>query len=359
MHFKDFMTKLLTRAVIIFIWIFLLACFLYWPKFSPASKDSINVFTWGGVLDESLVQSFEKKTGIRVNINNYSSNEELIMKLKATEGQGYDLVIPSDYAVSILVKNQLVKELDRKQLPFFNELLPGLLGHFFDPDNRYSIPLTWEVFGLGIDRDFFAAPFRPSWKMIFDPDVVNYRIAMVNDPIEAIEMAGFYLYGPTSSLSLEQANEIKNLLLRQKAWVEAYASARADYFLATKNCPLVVTSSSYIFRSKRDFDFIDFFIPEEGSFISIENLCIPKTSDKDFLVYQFINHLYQAQAIHAYWDSFRIFPALNDKKQVLDFDFQSAKLFYDLSESFKKYQFFRSLLPQQKTRDIWVEVKEN
>lgn len=352
------MPKSLSRVLIISVWIFLLACFLYGPKFSSTSKDSINVFTWGGVLNEEIIQSFEKKTGIRVNINNYSSNEELIMKLKATEGQGYDLVIPSDYAVSILVKNQLIKELDRKQLPFFNQLLPGLLGHFFDPENHYSIPLSWEVYGLGIDRDFFTKSFTPSWNMIFDPKVVNYHIVMVNDPIEAIEIAGFYLYGSTSSLSKNQAEKVKDLLIQQKPWVVAYASSRADYFLATKNSPLAVASSSYIFRSKRNFSFIDFVVPKEGSFISIENLCIPKTCNKDAPVYQFINHLYQRESIRAYWDSFRFFPALDDK-QDLDFDPQADKIFYGLAEDFKKYHFFRNLLPQQKMRDIWVEVKVN
>lgn len=352
------MPKSIIRVLIISVWIFLLACFLYEPKFSSTSKDSINVFTWGGVLSEEIIQSFEKKTGIRVNINNYSSNEELIMKLKATEGQGYDLVIPSDYAVSILVKNQLIKELDRKQLPFFNQLLPGLLGHFFDPENRYSIPLSWEVYGLGIDRDFFTKSFTPSWNMIFDPKVVDYHIVMVNDPIEAIEIAGFYLYGPTSSLSKNQAEKVKDLLIQQKPWVAAYASSRADYFLATKSSPLAVASSSYIFRSKRNFSFIDFVVPKEGSFISIENLCIPKTCNKDAPVYQFINHLYQRESIRAYWDSFRLFPALDDK-QDLDFDPQADKIFYGLAEDFKKYHFFRSLLPQQKTRDVWVEVKVN
>ncbi|PWU15862.1 MAG: hypothetical protein C5B45_01650 [Chlamydiae bacterium] len=350
------MPKSLTRVLIISIWIFLFACFLYGPKFSSTSKDSINVFTWSGILNEEIIQSFERKTGIRVNVNNYSSNEELIMKLKATEGQGYDLVIPSDYAVSILVKNQLIKELDRKQLTFFHQLLPGLLGCFFDPENRYSIPLSWEVYGLGIDKDFFTKPFIPCWKMIFDPEVVDYRIVMVNDPIETIEIAGFYLYGSTSSLSKNQAEKVKDLLIQQKPWVAAYASSRADYFLATKNSPLAVASSSYIFRSKRSFDFIDFVVPKEGSFISIENLCIPKTCDKDALVYQLINHLYQRESIRAYWDSFRLFPALDED---LDFDPQAYKIFYGLAEDFKKYHFFKSLLPQQKIRDIWVEVKVN
>ncbi|KAG6559698.1 Spermidine/putrescine-binding periplasmic protein [Candidatus Rhabdochlamydia oedothoracis] len=352
------MPKSLTRVLIISIWIFLLACFLYGPKFSSASKDSINVFTWGGILNEEIIQSFEKKTGIRVNVNNYSSNEELILKLKATEGQGYDLVIPSDYAVSILVKNQLIKELDRKKLPFFHQLLPELLGHFFDPENHYSIPLFWEVYGLGIDRDFFTKLFIPSWSMIFDPKLVDYRIVMVNDPIEAIEIAAFYLCGPISSLSKNQAEKVKDLLLQQKPWVAAYATSRADYFLATKNSPLAVASSSYIFRSKRNFDFIDFVVPKEGSFISIENLCIPKTCDKEILVYQFINHLYQKESIRVYWDSFRLFPALDDK-QDLDFDLQAHKIFYGLAEDFKKYHFFKNLLPQQKMRDIWVEIKVN
>lgn len=352
------MLKSLTRVLIISIWIFLLACFLYAAKFFSASKKSINVFTWSGILNEEIIQSFEKKTGIRVNINNYSSNEELIMKLKATAGQGYDLVIPSDYAVSILIKNQLIKELDQKQLPFFNQLFPRLLGHFFDSENRYSIPLSWEVYGLGIDKYFFTKPFTPSWNMIFDPKVVDYRIVMVNDPVEAIELAGFYLYGSTSSLSKNQAEKVKDLLIQQKTWVAAYANSRADYFLATKSSPLVVASSSYIFRSKRNFAFIDFVLPKEGSFISIENLCIPKTCNKEPLVYQFINHLYQRESIRVYWNSFRLFPALDDK-QDLDFDPQAGKIFYGLAEDFKKYHFFKNLLPQQKIRDIWVEVKVN
>ncbi len=81
---------------------------------SSYEPNSINVFAWGDILDPAVIADFEKETGIKVNLNYYSSNEELIVKLKATRGEGYDLIIPSDYAVKILIKEDLLKPIDQK-----------------------------------------------------------------------------------------------------------------------------------------------------------------------------------------------------------------------------------------------------
>ncbi len=165
------MNRFLTRSGIIALWITLIATILYWPnlKFSSSDENTLNVFAWGDILDPDVIARFQKKTGIHVNLNYYSSNEELIVKLRATQGAGYDLIIPSDYAVNVLAEENLLKPLDRSQLGFWPKIDPNLLNHFFDPDNRYSIPFEWEIYGFGIDADYFAAhPTRPSWKMIFE-----------------------------------------------------------------------------------------------------------------------------------------------------------------------------------------------
>ena len=75
---------------------------------------------------------------------------------------------------------------------------------------------------------------------------------MINDPIQTVIIAAYYLYGPVDTLTEEQLLEVQDLLIRQKKWVEAYADFRGNYFLATKNCPLVLASSSYMWRTKKN-----------------------------------------------------------------------------------------------------------
>lgn len=354
------MRKFLIRSLIIFLWISLISCALYWPKWKVVQYDQnvINVFAWGDILDTDVIARFEKETGIKVTLNYYSSNEELIVKLKATGGLGYDLIIPSDYAVTTLIHEGMIKKIDRTKLDFWQTLNPALLGHFFDPNNQFSIPFAWELYGFGIDKDFFRnRSLDPSWKMIFDPKTVDYKIAMVNDPIEAVEFAAFYLYGLTKNLDAEQINKVKNTLIEQKKWVAAYASFRGDYFLATRSCPVVIASSSYIWRTMRLFDFVSYVIPKEGTFITIENLCIPALSEKDLLVYRFLNYLYRAESVASHYNTYGFFPSSLTLLDQENLDPQAAELMRSSIEDFKKFHFIQGLLPQEKVRDIWVEVK--
>lgn len=348
--------NLFIRSTIVFLWIGLIAALLYLPRWYHNSPNShvINVFAWGDLLDPKLIASFEKETGIKVNLNYYSSNEELLVKLKATEGEGYDLIAPSDYAVNLLAKEGLLQPLDRQSLPFFQEISPYLLNHFFDPGNTYSIPFAWEIFGLGIDNNTSLSNQKPSWKMLFKDQ--GYKVAMINDPISAVEMAAFYLFGPKKELSESEKHAVKQLLIQQKSWVEAYADARADYFLATKNCSVAVASSSYIWRSIRLFDFIEFVIPGEGTFITIENLCIPKASTKQELTYKLINYLYSQQSMRSHFESFGFFPA-TFHAHLSGLDPQTRKILKTAENDFSSYHFLQNIMPQQEVRDLIVEVK--
>jgi spermidine/putrescine transport system substrate-binding protein len=354
------MKKIFIRCCIVFLWTSLIACVLYLPSWKSESpeKETLNIFAWGDILDSSVIASFEEETGVKVNLSHYFSNEELIVKLKATGGIGYDLIIPSDYAVSILKNNDLIKKLDKTEFHYWQALNPALVGHPYDEGNLYSIPWEWELFGFGIDKEYFKEhPFDPSWKAIFDPNSVHYQITMTNDAIEAVEFAAFYLFGKNDSLSDAQLNEVKEVLKQQRNWVTAYANFRGDYFLATKTCPLILASSSYIWRTMRQFDFVGYAVPKEGSFISIENFCIPKATQKDALIYRFLNHIYTPESIATHYTSYGYFPSTLHALSLLEADPQAERYIRSTPEEFKKYHFLKRTAPQQTIRDIWVDVK--
>jgi spermidine/putrescine transport system substrate-binding protein len=356
------MKTLLIRISVVIFWVALILGILYWPKsdLPPLGENSINVFAWGDILEPSVITQFEKETGVTVRVNYYASNEELIVKIKATGGEGYDLIIPSDYSVEILAKDNLLKKIDHSKLNFWNELNPMLLNHSFDPGNVYSIPFSWELFVLGIDKTYFQNhPLDPSWKMIFDPRVVDYRVAMINDPVEAILIASFYLYGPVETLTPEQMNGIVDLLTLQKTWVVAYADFRADYFLATKNCPVALATSSYILRTMRKFPFVDFVVPKEGSFVSIENIAIPKASKKEHLVYKLINYLYTPESMATHFKTYGIFPATKNATSHLEADERTRNLIDTSSSQFSNFQFTRLITSQENIRNAWVQIKSS
>lgn len=358
--------KLFVRIAIILFWVVLIGVFLYSPVFSPLQRQacSINVFTWSGLFDTQYIRRFEEKTGIKVNLSYYESNEELLVKLRATQGRGYDLIVPGDYAVDILRRENLLQKLDKNKLNFINRLNPVLLGHYFDPENNYCIPFEWAVFGLGIDKNYFKSSMRSciTWRFAFDPVCIPGSLVMVNDPLVALPLVALYLFGSTKNIDCAKLNAIKQVLLKQRSYVQVYADFRPDYLLSTKNVPLAVASSSYIWRSMREYEHIDFVVPSQGSLVTIEHLALPAASIKQDLVYQFINFMYEPATVLHQFNTFAFLPATGDILEQVTVPEAMQKLLTLSRQQFARFDFFtydmfESPITAQTLQDLWITVK--
>lgn len=353
-NMKHFVTLrlFLVRLLIIFFWIVAIAATIYFFSSAQRKPNTLNILSWGDIFDEASLREFQEETGISVIVTTASSNEEMFIKLKA-HSCDYDLVIPSDYAVNLLVAEDLLKKLDKNYIKNFSEINPLLLNRDFDPENIYSVPLVWEVFGFGINKSSII-PIQ-DWSLIFTKPA-SYKICMVNDPLEAINMAALYLYGNNSALTEEQLHEISLLLQKQKKWVSVYSDFRADYFLLTGNCPLVVASSSYILRNIHNYPEIDFVVPESGSFITIENCAIPRCVRNEQDAYAFINFIYRPEIMKRHCERFAFFPAL----QSIDLQSMPEKyraVLENMNILFTKSHFFRPIVSEQQKNDTWIFVK--
>ncbi|HPE84584.1 MAG TPA: extracellular solute-binding protein [Chlamydiales bacterium] len=343
------------RIFLVFFWVVFIFFLLFAPNFGATSSvRTLHIFTWSDLFDEQTIRNFEKDTGINVHFNYYDSNEELLVKLKATKGHGHDLIIPSDYSTKILIEQELIKPIDYSRIDFKNRLLPELLNHDFDPDNIYSMPLNWEVYGFTYDKEHFKGKLQnPNWNHIFQPK--NYRIAMTNDPVEAFNMASFHLHGKQQHLTSSQTSIVRDTLTSQKKYIEAYGSFRITYLIATKNCPLAISSSSYSFRMFDEYPILGFAIPKEGTFVSIENIAIPAQTENDDLIYTFLNYVYRQDNIQRRCAFYAQFPPTRDGLPTLHPDY--IQTFHNALKSFPEFCFFRHLAPEQTLRDIWIDVK--
>jgi Hypothetical lipoprotein (MG045 family). len=103
------------------------------------NKVVLNVFNWGEYIDESILDEFEEQTGIKVNYKTYDTNETMLAKLEAG-GSSYDVVFPSDYAVSEMIRKDMLLPLDFDNIPNYKYVDERFKNMDYDPENKYSVP---------------------------------------------------------------------------------------------------------------------------------------------------------------------------------------------------------------------------
>lgn len=347
-------SSVFVRFIIIFFWAVALIVFLYLPRIGKLfqRERSLSIFTWASLIDPVYLKGFEQETGIKLYISYYESNEELLSKMQATKGSGYDLIIPTDYMLIKLKKKGYLKKIDKTQLTFLADFDPKLLGLYFDPNNEYSIPYFWAVYGLGIDTAYYGGTVpEATWGLVFNPKMMPSSVGMTDNIREAIYIPTFYLFGSIEALKdPHNLEKVKQLLIEQKKHVEVYSEARAEDLLLSKSCPVAVGLSYDIWRAVRDDPDLTFIIPKEGSFLSIDSIVIPKTTDKDDLIYQFINYLYRREVLEHHVEKYGLCPTLRSIES------EGGETFCPTEEQFKRLHFFKDIISKAKLNDVWLAV---
>jgi spermidine/putrescine transport system substrate-binding protein len=342
-------------TAIVFFWLFTIVGFLSIPsfveKFYP--QKSITILTWPAFLDAQYLQKFEQETGIKVHLRYVESNEELYVKLKETKGEGYDLIMPSEYMVQMLKQEHILKKIDTSKLTFMHMLYPHLLNNYYDPTNEYAIPFFWSMYGIAYNKEYFNGDIPdPSWALIFDPRVSPGRICMIDGMRELVQIGAQYLFGSADApFTRDQLEQVQQLLVDQKKLVELYTEDRANFLLASKTSPLAVSIGAVVARIMRTFKNIAFVIPKEGSFLNVDAFVIPRNTQKDDLIYTFLNYLYREDVLKHHIAKYAYF------SPVRGIEVDNMPVPMPSQEQIKKASFFKNNISREDLSALWVAVK--
>lgn len=341
------------RTTLIIFWLSVFALFLYGSHIKNLFKRSrsINVFTWPMLLDPNMIQQFEKETGISVYLSYYENNDELFSKLRATQGEGYDIVIPSDYTAELLIKEDFLKKIDISRITNWYDFDEHLINLYYDPHNEYTVPFYWSVYGLAINTKLYnKARSEVSWDLVFNQQKSLKPVIMPDGVREVVLLAENYLFGTSGQqLSKEQMSAIKKLLIQQKEWVCAYTETNIEHLLLSKSSPIAVAMSAEVARIQQVDPSIDFVIPKNGAFMVVDSFAMPKKSLKDEYVYQFINFMLRSDVLQYHVQKYGMCSPL----KKLQKDSQSdCRLDYDSNN----IKFFKTNISEKLLNEIWIEL---
>ncbi len=271
---------------------------LGWRRWTAAGeRQALNLYIWSGYLAPDTLKVFEQRFQARVQCDLYDSVEALLAKLQSGNS-GYDVVVPSDYAIQVLQRQRLLNPIDKAQIPNLEPNLdPQFLGRPFDPENRYSVPYTWGTTGIGYRKDRVGL-LTDGWQALWD-ERYRGRIVMLDDMREnfgaALKLAGFSI----NSRDPAQLQTAKALLDKQKPLLQAYNSSNFQELLVSGDAWLVQGWNGQIVKAARENPNIGYLLPKEGTTIFIDSFCIPASAPHKTLAHQFINYMLEPETAAA------------------------------------------------------------
>ena len=252
------------------------------------ARTVLSVYTWSDYIKPELVRRFEREQACRVVIDTFESNEAMYAKLKAG-ASGYDLLTPSSYMVSLMQAQGLLRHLDKGLLPNLVHVDPDYLKMAIDGAMDHSVPYMITNTGIAY-LEGRVKDVVPSWRMFGRTDLRG-RMTMFNDMRETIGAALKFLGHSINSTSAADLAEAEALLLEWKKNLAKFDNEQYKIGLASGEFLLVHAWSGDIFQVRKENPDVRFFIPEEGTIISCDDLVIPAAAREIALAHAFINFL--------------------------------------------------------------------
>jgi spermidine/putrescine transport system substrate-binding protein len=252
--------------------------------------DEIFLGNWSDYLDPAIKDQFEEECGVKVTETNYDSNETLLATLQAG-GAEYDLIVPSDYMVQIMVDEGMLMELDYDVIPNMEHIDEVNLNTYFDPEQKYTVPYMWGTSGFAVDTSE-VTDYTDSWSMLFDPNSPYCgKISMLDDQRETLGAALMYLGYSINDTDPAHLEEAKDLLIEQSKCVKAYDSETNDDLIVSGETVLAHMWTGDAILSSLERPEIVYVIPKEGTTIWQDNLAIPVDAPNPYTAMIFINYL--------------------------------------------------------------------
>ena len=259
-------------------------------KFSAISnKPVLRVFNSGEYVDSKLIENFEKEYNCKVVYETFDSNESMYTKLQS--GAKYDIVVPSDYMIEKLIKEEYLQPVDWNQITNKDKIVPKLLDNNFDSNNRYTVPYYWGSVGILYDKTIVdKKDLKEGWNILKNQKYSG-QIYMYDSERDSFMVALKALGYSMNTTDKKQLDEAYNWLIEQsETMAPVYVGDDVmDNMISGNKAMAVVYSGdgAYIIDENEN---MDFFIPEQGSNVWIDGMVITKDCQNTKLAHKFMNY---------------------------------------------------------------------
>ncbi len=265
-----------------------------WSISTGVSKKTLRVYNWGEYIDKSVISKFEEKYDCRIIYETFDSNE--IMYTKYMSGNSYDIMVPSEYMIERMIKEDLLQSIDKALVPNLKNINKGILGQSFDPGNNYWVPYFCGNVGILYDKTIVdKEDLEEGWNILRNP---KYRgqIYMYDSERDSF-MVALKALGYSMNTTIEkEISEAYQWLIDQRSEMDpVYVGDESIDTMISGVKAMAIMYSGDATTVMSENPNMGYYLPEEGTNVWFDGFVISKECKQTKLANQFINFMVSDQ----------------------------------------------------------------
>ena len=294
------------------------------PAAHADDAKKLRIITWSDYVPAEVIAQFKQETGIQVEVS-LSNNEEIISKLRATGGAGFDLAQPSqDRIVSAQQEFRIYRPIDLskvKTAQFMPDLLATVKKNASLDGKLYALPYVWGAEGLVANTkrariSDYTDLCKPEYKgkttvRLRRPTLMAFALAMGKNP--------FSLYGDTKAYTVLM-EQVGRTLTACKGNLRFFFDNKDQLINGMRTGELVASMSwdSIGWKLNRENPDIKFVNPKSGAIFWLDTYALPARGRNDAGVYAWINFTMRPDVAAKIAKSIGNFTASQGAAQLMD-----------------------------------------
>jgi spermidine/putrescine-binding protein len=309
----------------------------------PGETDGdLRLYNWNDYIDPGIIEDFEAEYDVRVTEDFFPSNEELLARVVAGGAQ-YDVIVPSDYMVEIMLEDDLLLPLTHAAIPNLVNVDDEFADPPYDPGLQHSVPYLWGTTGLGVNVGLLG-DVEPSWALVFDPEVAGTLpggILLLDDARETMGAALHWLGFSPNTVDEDELRAAADVIATARAWTITYNSdLYADLLMAGEVVVALGYSGNFLDAFDGDERFA-YVVPKEGATLWTDNLAILANSPHPCTAHTFLNYILRPEQ-GARLTNYISYPSPNAfAGPFIDPDLLSDPAVYPDEETLERLEFLR------------------
>jgi len=283
-------------------------------KDALSSSGELKLFTWPDYSKPEVIAAFEKSTGIKVKVTNYSSNQECMNKLRAARARGFDIAQPSLTEYKLHMEFELYRELEISKITNLKNLEPsfwessGKQGGVID-GKRVGLPYDWGTEAMTWNTDELSFKYGElSYGTMWEPEFVQkvtcrphsvfIGVGLYLDSIGKVPSDRMFDTYKTEEKMRKVYDEIFKFLVEHKKNIKMFWNNAQDHQLAflQNGCVIGQTWDGPILTLKKKGKPVSFMAPKEGAMTWVDSMAIVKNAENVEQAYAWINWAYTPEA---------------------------------------------------------------
>ena len=322
---------------------------------------TLNVFNWGVYISDgtegsfNVNKAFENLTGIHVNYDTYESNEDMYSKLSAG-AVSYDVVVPSDYMIERMVREDMLQPLDFTKLTNYDLIDGQYKNLFYDPDNLYSVPYNVGMVGL-IYNTTMVEGTPDSWAVMWDEKYAD-NILTFDNPRDAFGIAQWLIgvdLNSTDKADWDAAAEKlkeQNKVLQGRVMDQVFAkmeggnAAIAPYY-----------AGDFLVMVENNPD-LAFVYPKEGTNVFVDAVCVPKNAANYEAAMMYINFLMEPEVALANAEYICYASPNTAVVNNPEYEYYGEEILYPAPEDVPPTEYFHDIDPEIRSyyEKLWESI---